>query len=199
MLVACIIASLLVAEVQRRIAPSTKVAALEDADLDEISQRSTHDIPRSTRRREKEKDEQQEYLACFPDLTKAAEQATEAERRRMVQDKELYWKLQNEEDHAGQSSLTYGTFHLLIIVTLQTLHRKQEHGSLHCSTRRLPKLVSTHRTHSFPSCPTTAPIYVHSSPNPTTLRQDDMRVTCNGGKLAVRERCSPQKHLRGNG
>ncbi|WVR06715.1 hypothetical protein IAU60_003747 [Kwoniella sp. DSM 27419] len=39
------------------------------------------------------------YRSAFPDIAKAASHASEAERRRMAEDKELYWKLQNVEDH----------------------------------------------------------------------------------------------------
>jgi hypothetical protein len=50
---------------------------------------------------QRQKAEEKEYLAVFPDLTKSAERATQAERDQMVKDKDLYYKLQNLEDHPG--------------------------------------------------------------------------------------------------
>ncbi|KAJ9092249.1 hypothetical protein QFC19_008786, partial [Naganishia cerealis] len=39
------------------------------------------------------------YLACFPDLTRVAQESKHEEVERMKLDKVLYWKLQNLEDH----------------------------------------------------------------------------------------------------
>ncbi|WWC69838.1 uncharacterized protein I206_103781 [Kwoniella pini CBS 10737] len=44
-------------------------------------------------------EERDAYASEFPDLTKAADLASESDRSRMVKDKELYHKLQNYEDH----------------------------------------------------------------------------------------------------
>jgi hypothetical protein len=52
---------------------------------------------------QRQKAEEKEYLGVFPDLTKSAERATQEERDQMVKDKELYYKLQNLEDHPGES------------------------------------------------------------------------------------------------
>ena len=52
---------------------------------------------------QRQKAEEKEYLAVFPDLATSAERATEQERQRMAQDKQLYYKLQNLEDHPGKS------------------------------------------------------------------------------------------------
>lgn len=43
--------------------------------------------------------EETKYLGHFPDLETVARRGTAEEKRRMVQDKELYFKLQNIEDH----------------------------------------------------------------------------------------------------
>lgn len=51
---------------------------------------------------QRQKAEEKEYLGVFPDLTKSAERATQEERDQMVKDKELYYKLQNLEDHPGE-------------------------------------------------------------------------------------------------
>lgn len=57
---------------------------------------------RSAVKSHREVKEQKEYLEAFPDLNKIAENAAQEERDRMVLDKELYWKLQNLEDHPGE-------------------------------------------------------------------------------------------------
>lgn len=44
------------------------------------------------------------YLACFPDLTRIAQESKKEEVERMKRDKVLYWKLQNLEDHPGMFS-----------------------------------------------------------------------------------------------
>ena len=54
---------------------------------------------------QRQKAEEKEYLGVFPDLTKSAERATREERDQMVKDKELYYKLQNLEDHPGEWGL----------------------------------------------------------------------------------------------
>lgn len=53
---------------------------------------------------QRQKAEEKEYLAVFPNLATSAERATEQERQRMAKDKQLYWKLQNLEDHPGTSA-----------------------------------------------------------------------------------------------
>jgi hypothetical protein len=51
---------------------------------------------------QRQKAEEKEYLGVFPDLAASAQRATVQERKRMAMDKELYWKLQNLEDHPGE-------------------------------------------------------------------------------------------------
>jgi len=45
-----------------------------------------------------------EHVDYFPRLERLAEDASVEERERMVLDKELYWKMQNLEDHPGTSA-----------------------------------------------------------------------------------------------
>ena len=47
-----------------------------------------------------------QYTDHFPRLETLAEDATVQERERMVVDKELYWKMQNLEDHPGTSPVS---------------------------------------------------------------------------------------------
>ncbi|WWD03158.1 hypothetical protein V865_001205 [Kwoniella europaea PYCC6329] len=73
--------------------------------------KSDHRIEQSPRRHDAQLDisqpkttptaelDQKSYLATFPDLARVADLASETDRRRLIQDKELYWKLQNLEDH----------------------------------------------------------------------------------------------------
>jgi hypothetical protein len=42
------------------------------------------------------------YVACFPDLTRVAQESKSEDVERMKLDKVLYWKLQNLEDHPGE-------------------------------------------------------------------------------------------------
>ena len=42
------------------------------------------------------------YIDHFPKLDRLAEDSSEVEREQMVKDKELYWRLQNVEDHPGE-------------------------------------------------------------------------------------------------
>lgn len=59
---------------------------------------------------QRQKAEEKEYLGVFPDLAASAERATVQERERMPMDKELYWKLQNLEDHPGEFIIHTTTF-----------------------------------------------------------------------------------------
>lgn len=60
------------------------------------------------------------YLACFPDLTRIAQDSSQEEVERMKRDKVLYWKLQNLEDHPGTFS---GSAHRLYLPVLTSLCR----------------------------------------------------------------------------
>ncbi|WVQ67481.1 uncharacterized protein L199_005681 [Kwoniella botswanensis] len=73
--------------------------------------KSDHRIEQSPRRHDAQLDilqpkttptaelDQKLYLATFPDLARVADLASETDRHRLIKDKELYWKLQNLEDH----------------------------------------------------------------------------------------------------
>jgi len=77
------------------------------------------------------------YIDHFPRLDRLAEESPEADREQMVQDKELYWQLQNLEDHPG-TSCTCGSAWIWLM-----LRRRRERPLASHRSPRQDRLRST--------------------------------------------------------
>lgn len=84
---------------KRRLSELRNVAAVRGNPVTGTPARTIH-----TANRKKIWENDQAYLACFADLTRIAQESEKEEVERMKQDKVLYWKLQNLEDHPGTFS-----------------------------------------------------------------------------------------------
>ena len=135
------------------------------------------------------------YTDYFPRLDRLADEASPAERRRMVADKELYWKLQNLEDHPG------------MLVDIPQWRQADGQTGLRspvielsgCSIKpsRAPRPLL--QIPSSPSLPTRTTGSRRSCSPTTPLRPRDTRLTSLDVKLEDREKCFRPTHTPRSG